>query len=86
MKQVVSYVKLAGEPLAGQKDAAPVQETTVTAQPIQPSYQQSSRIQSQNTQPQDIHQDNNEDAYYQTPLDAPHSTTTQPSIADQYYR
>ena len=86
VKQVVSYVKLAGEPLAGQKDAAPVQETTVTAQPIQPSYQQSSSVQNQSSQPQGLHVDNNEDAYYQAPLDTPHSTVNQPSIADQYYR
>lgn len=33
VKQVVSYVKLAGEPLSGQTNAQPLQETQVSAQP-----------------------------------------------------
>jgi len=85
VKQVVSYVKLAGEPLAGQQNATAVQETNVTAQPVQPSYQTNQQVNQSIQQPQDIHTDNNDDAYYQTPLDVP-QTTNQPSIADQYYR
>lgn len=79
VNQVVSYVKLAGEPLVGQKKAAPIPQENITAQPqnlrVQP-VENYAPIQS-DPQPVAIEDD----------VDVPARRVDEnaPSIEDQYY-
>ncbi len=80
VKQVVSYVKLAGEPLEGETKAEPIAETTVPAQPqgLESNVQGNAPIvSSSNIKTRELAPD----------IDVPARTVPEnsPSIQDQYY-
>lgn len=88
VKQVVSYVKLSGEPLEGEKKVEPLPEQNVTAQP-QNIHSTQSNIQNQppSNQSSAVSNTNLKTREAVEEVDVPARTIpeNEPSIEDQYY-
>lgn len=80
VKQVVSYVKLAGQPLVGQQLEQPVANATVTAQP-QTLHSQTSGVQTYTQQPQGTY--NSVQPTYSGTVQAQPQVQTQPQLQFQ---
>jgi len=89
VKQVVSYVKLAGEPLAGEEKAEPLPTTDVSAQPqsLQPHMGQTQNTVLQPVQNYKPVANSNVVNEIEPDIDVPAVSvpSNAPSIEDQYY-